>query len=776
MATIGSLVVNLLANYSGLTKGLDAGRQALRQFGDYASSAVSGVAGLFGAGTLGAGVGFGVKLAAEAEQASIAFTTLLGSAGAAKDLLQELTQFAAETPFEIPELRNAARSLVAFQVDASQVLPTLRAIGDISSGIAQPIGEIAELYGKAKVQGRLFAQDINQLTGRGIPIIQELAKQFGVSESAVHDLVESGQVEFKHLQQAFADLTGEGGMFHNLMAAQAVSLAGMWSNLKDSISQSLTQIGTAFLPLLKSTIDWSKQILMLVGAIGAARAALWAITAAQRAYAAAAAFSLALTGPAGWAQLAVGLAAAGAAVVTINAALGGTASAGTNAEKSVSGVHSALSKIEDLKGGVTSSNAQLDAMAEKFRLLSDVIEPGSKLAKTFAADIDSMFAGLTKGLDAMSATRQKIDEARDALAKVDALEADLGVDRANALRAVFTGMIGDLSGVNRQIADARKKLEELRAANPVEAARAAAMDAGALPAQYDELAAVLGRVEQQTQQNSAVDQLAKVREELAQLEQGLSDADVQARKFELAGVTPEVIQQYRDAAEALAGVKHQQELAAKGKTLKESLETPAEQAARKIKDLQELLRAGAIDVATFDRAYADIQKKGNPQAEIKHQLAGAVDLNSSAGFSALQQGLSMLKGNTMGDVAKQQLQVLQDIRAELADAAPSFPAMEAPGMAIAQAALPPVLPEASTVTDPTTGFFGSMALPEMRLPQPDLSVTAPAGPATEERGSAGMGDTAKLEEIDREQLLTMRRVAAAVEKRNDSDNRIPVRV
>lgn len=62
-------------------------------------------------------------------------------------------------------------------------------IGDVAAGIHAPIGEIAEDAGEATVNGRLFADDINQLTRRGGPIIQELAKQFGVTDTEVKKLV-----------------------------------------------------------------------------------------------------------------------------------------------------------------------------------------------------------------------------------------------------------------------------------------------------------------------------------------------------------------------------------------------------------------------------------------------------------------------------------------------------------------------------------------------------------------------------------------------------------
>lgn len=115
-------------------------------------------------------------MAGDFEQTSIAFKTMLGDGDKASSLLKELSKFAAETPFEFPEIAKAGRSLLAFGIEAGNVQGTLRRLGDVASSLNIPLGEISEIYGKAKVQGRLFAEDINQLTGRGIPIIGELAK------------------------------------------------------------------------------------------------------------------------------------------------------------------------------------------------------------------------------------------------------------------------------------------------------------------------------------------------------------------------------------------------------------------------------------------------------------------------------------------------------------------------------------------------------------------------------------------------------------------------
>src|SRR5690606_32479972 len=103
-------------------------------------------------------------------------------------------------------------------------------------------------YGKARVQGTLFAEDINQLVGRGIPVIQEFAKQLGVSESEVKKLGSEGKITFSMLEQAFVNLTSEGGKFHDMMQRQSETLSGKWSNLTDTAGEFLRTIGEGLVP------------------------------------------------------------------------------------------------------------------------------------------------------------------------------------------------------------------------------------------------------------------------------------------------------------------------------------------------------------------------------------------------------------------------------------------------------------------------------------------------------------------------------------------------
>lgn len=192
-----------------------------------------------------------IELASAYEQTKVAFDTFLGDSEKATQVLSDLNKFSIETPFEPDQVNQAAKSLLAFGLSSDQLIPKLTQIGDISSATGKDFNELAVIFGKAKVAGTLFAEDINQLTEAGIPVIQEFAKQLGVSESQVKKLASEGKISFKNLEQAFTDLTSEGGKFQGLMLAQSQTFGGFVSSLKGVFDEILRGFGEVFTPVLK---------------------------------------------------------------------------------------------------------------------------------------------------------------------------------------------------------------------------------------------------------------------------------------------------------------------------------------------------------------------------------------------------------------------------------------------------------------------------------------------------------------------------------------------
>lgn len=213
-----------------------------------------------------------VNLASSLETTATSFKVLLGSGTAAEGMLGRIKALAAETPFEFPELATAGKSLLAFGESAAEVPNALRRIGDIASGVAAPIGEIAEIYGKARTQGTLFSEDINQLTGRGIPIIRELGGVLKQPEDQIKKLAEEGKITFPLLDQAFRNLTSHGGQFFGMMGEQSKTFAGLWSTLTDGVNELFLEMGKplndALKPVLTDAIALAGQLKPMFVRIG----------------------------------------------------------------------------------------------------------------------------------------------------------------------------------------------------------------------------------------------------------------------------------------------------------------------------------------------------------------------------------------------------------------------------------------------------------------------------------------------------------------------------
>lgn len=226
----------------------------------------------------------------EVQQLEVAFRTMLGSVSKADELLQQLVRTAAITPFGLEDVANGAKQLLAYGLEAEKVNETLVRLGDIAAGLSIPLNDLVYLYGTTMAQGRLYTQDLNQFTGRGIPMISELAKQFGVAESKVKELVEAGKVGFPEVQKVIESLTNEGGKFGGLMEEQSKTITGQISNIEDAVFMMFNEIGQQSEGVINSTLSgvsymienyerFGRILLGLVGTYGVYRTAIMAVVA-----------------------------------------------------------------------------------------------------------------------------------------------------------------------------------------------------------------------------------------------------------------------------------------------------------------------------------------------------------------------------------------------------------------------------------------------------------------------------------------------------------------
>lgn len=305
----GRLYFDVLLNDESLQQGLQRSRESFRSLGESANAelqsmdgfmakAAQTAAGLFAVDKIKDFVSQLALVRGEYQQLEVAFETMLGSKSKADALMGQLIDTAAKTPFEMSEVAEASKMLLAYGMEGDKVNETLIRLGDIAAGLSMPLKDLAFLYGTTMVQGRLYTQDLNQFLGRGIPLADELAKQFGKNKSEVKKLVEEGKIGFPEVQKAIEALTGEGSKFGGLMDKQSKTIKGQLSNIEDAWEQMQNEIGKSQEGNISGALDitgklienWrriGKVVLSVVAIYGAYKAATMVAAVATRIAAAA---------------------------------------------------------------------------------------------------------------------------------------------------------------------------------------------------------------------------------------------------------------------------------------------------------------------------------------------------------------------------------------------------------------------------------------------------------------------------------------------------------
>ena len=223
----------------------------------------------------------------------IAFETMLGSKEKADKIMAQAVRTAATTPFDLTQVAQGYKQLLAYGLEVEKLDDSLRSLGDVASGVGAPLNDLVYLYGTLKASGRVMTMDIRQFAGRGIPIYEELAKVLGTSVEGVRDFVSAGKVGFADVEKAFRSMTSEGGRFDNLMAKQSDTIVGMKNELGDALDMLKNEYGEKMEPAMKASLetqilivdnfnDIASTIVGLAAAYGSYRAVLMAVAAAER--------------------------------------------------------------------------------------------------------------------------------------------------------------------------------------------------------------------------------------------------------------------------------------------------------------------------------------------------------------------------------------------------------------------------------------------------------------------------------------------------------------
>lgn len=210
--------------------------------------------GLGGINMLGNAVGFiknfateSFKAAANFDQLRVAFQSLIGNAPKADRLIEQIQQFAKETPFGVEQLAQLSKQLIAFGFNSEEIIPTLNEVGNIAAGVGRDrLPQIVLALGQIRSAGKLTGQDLLQLVNAGFNPLQETSERTGVAYGKLKEEMEKGRFTFAMVKESFKAATSEGGKFYNLMQRQTNTVAGQIDRLGDSVQQLKVGLGALF--------------------------------------------------------------------------------------------------------------------------------------------------------------------------------------------------------------------------------------------------------------------------------------------------------------------------------------------------------------------------------------------------------------------------------------------------------------------------------------------------------------------------------------------------
>jgi len=200
-------------------------------------------------------VKYAVDLSSQIKVAKKSIEGFTGSAEEADKIVNSLVETGQKNFISTANILKAGKALLAFGEDADNLPDVLTRIADISGATGKNFNELTTIYGKARTAGVLMAEDINQLTDAGIPIVAEFAKQFGVSADQVKKLGSEGKISFAELELAFFNLTEADGKFAGQAKLNAEGVSGAWDRMVNSMSGVITLVGDGIGDFLSGIIN-----------------------------------------------------------------------------------------------------------------------------------------------------------------------------------------------------------------------------------------------------------------------------------------------------------------------------------------------------------------------------------------------------------------------------------------------------------------------------------------------------------------------------------------
>ena len=256
-------ITKTLANNTNKLKNrLDKSSRSFRNNGRAAKSAAGGVrtftrsiAPLLKALAAIAAARFVFVQSAELETQRKSLEVLTGSLSKTNEIIKEIQDFGAVTPFTSSELIEQTKRLKAFGFETDELVDTTKRLANVAGATGADLQGIALAFGQIRAKGKLQREEELQLLERGVDITTELKKITGLQGEEFESAMRKGKIGADLVNQALINLTSEGGAFFGGATKQATTLNGKLSTLIDSVQTLARTVGDILGPTIKFVLD-----------------------------------------------------------------------------------------------------------------------------------------------------------------------------------------------------------------------------------------------------------------------------------------------------------------------------------------------------------------------------------------------------------------------------------------------------------------------------------------------------------------------------------------
>ena len=195
-----------------------------------------------------------VNVRSEIQALEVSFRTLLGSQQASAELMRQMKEFAAATPLQLGDLAKGAQTMLGFNLDPDEIMPMLKAIGDISMGDAQKFQSLTLAFSQMSSVGKLMGQDLLQMINSGFSPLAVMADKTGKSIGELKEEMSAGAISADMVKQAFIDATSEGGQFYGMLSGQGDTVKGALAQLSGAFTDMFNGIGEQSEGIIKGSV------------------------------------------------------------------------------------------------------------------------------------------------------------------------------------------------------------------------------------------------------------------------------------------------------------------------------------------------------------------------------------------------------------------------------------------------------------------------------------------------------------------------------------------